>query len=582
MKLPIADARAVRAEVRRSLAGQGGPLAAVVTTMVIGAALGLVAPWALGRMVDVVIEEGASDRIWVLGIVMVCAALGFAGFTALGVVLSSRLFETALARLRERMFATSLSLPLERVERAGSGDLLSRATDDVDEVSSAIENVVPALSTSLFTVILTAVGLTALDWRFLGALVLVVPIYVLAVRWYLRHAPGIYAAERAAMGLRAQQVLGSIRGLRTVHEFDLAPKLSSRIGFHSWEVVRWTMRARIVQNRFYGRLNTAQFVAMAALLVIGYFLVGADALTVGATTTAMLFFLRLFDPIDALLLVIDELQSALASLARIVGVIEIGDGVLSTREESIALPAAGVLEARQVSFGYSASSPVLDEVDISIAIGETVALVGSSGAGKSTLAALLAGVFSPDRGRVNFGSVSLLDAPEVQRAQRIVLVSQEVHVFTGTLREDLALADPDADDAAMESALGKVLAGDWFDLLPDGLDTRVGDGGHRLTPMQAQQLALARVVLLDPPVVILDEATADAGSAGASLLERSAEAAIEGRSALIVAHRLSQARRADRIMLMDKGQIIETGSHDYLLQRAGRYAELWAAWSRHR
>lgn len=582
MKLPIADARAVRAEVRRLLAGQGGPLAAVVTTMVIGAALGLVAPWALGRMVDVVIDEAASDRIWMLGIVMVCAALGFAGFTALGVVLSSRLFETALARLRERMFATSLSLPIERVERAGSGDLLSRATDDVDEVSSAIENVVPALSTSLFTVILTAVGLTALDWRFLGALVLVVPIYVLAVRWYLRHAPGIYAAERAAMGLRAQQVLGSIRGLRTVHEFDLAPKLSSHIGFHSWEVVRWTMRARIVQNRFYGRLNTAQFVAMAALLVIGYFLVGADALTVGATTTAMLLFLRLFDPIDALLLVIDELQSALASLARIVGVIDLGDAVLATREESIALPATGVLEARHMSFGYSASSPVLDEVDISIAIGETVALVGSSGAGKSTLAALLAGVFSPDRGRVSFGSVSLLDAPEVQRAQRIVLVSQEVHVFTGTLREDLALADPNADDAAMESALGKVLAGDWFDLLPDGLDTRVGDGGHRLTPMQAQQLALARVVLLDPPVVILDEATADAGSAGASLLERSAEAAIEGRSALIVAHRLSQARRANRIMLMDKGKIVESGTHEYLLQRAGRYAELWAAWSRHR
>ncbi len=582
MKLPIADAHAVRAEVRRSLAGQGGPLVAVVTTMVIGAALGLVAPWALGRMVDVVIDGGGSDRIWMLGTVMVCAALGFAGFTALGVVLSSRLFETALARLRERMFATSLSLPLERVERAGSGDLLSRATDDVDEVSSAIENVVPALSTSLFTVILTAVGLTALDWRFLGALVLVVPIYVFAVRWYLRHAPGIYAAERAAMGLRAQQVLGSIRGLRTVHEFDLAPKLSSRIGFHSWEVVRWTMRARIVQNRFYGRLNTAQFVAMAALLVIGYFLVGADALTVGATTTAMLFFLRLFDPIDALLLVIDELQSALASLARIVGVIDLGDAVLATGEEPIALPATGVLEARHVSFGYSASSPVLEKVDISIAIGETVALVGSSGAGKSTLAALLAGVFSPDRGQVNFGSVSLLDAPEAQRAQRIVLVSQEVHVFTGTLREDLALANPNADDAAMESALGKVLAGDWFDLLPEGLDTRVGDGGHRLTPMQAQQLALARVVLLDPPVVILDEATADAGSAGASLLERSAEAAIEGRSALIVAHRLSQARRADRIMLMDKGQIIEAGSHEYLLQRAGRYAELWAAWSRHR
>ncbi len=291
--------------------------------MVVGAALGLVAPWALGRMVDTVIDGNGTGRIWLLGAAMIGAALAFAGFTALGVILSSRLFEMILARLRERMFTTSLSLPLERVEAAGSGDLVSRATDDVEEVSRAISTVVPALSTSLFTVVLTAVGLTALDWRFLAVLVVALPIYVFAVRWYLRKAPAIYAAERVAMGLRAQQVLGGVHGLRTVHAYDLSPRLADRIGSHSWEVVRWSMRARIVQNRFYGRLNSGQFVVMAGLLVAGYLLVGADALTVGATTTAMLLFLRLFAPIDDLLLVIDELQSALASLARIVGVIEV-------------------------------------------------------------------------------------------------------------------------------------------------------------------------------------------------------------------------------------------------------------------
>nr|WP_294637752.1 ABC transporter ATP-binding protein [uncultured Rhodococcus sp.] len=574
-RMPIADSRSVVREIRGALVGQGTRLVAVVATMIVGAALGLVAPWVLGRMVDAVIGGAGVGEIWQLGAVMGVAALGFAGFTALGVVLSSRLFETVLARLRERMFRASLALPLERVEVSGTGDLVSRATDDVEEVSTAINTAVPALSTSLFTVVLTAVGLTALDWRFLGALVLIVPVYALAVRWYLRNAPGIYAAERAAMGQRAQHVLGAVRGLRTVHAYDMSPLLAARVGQHSWEVVRWTMRARIVQNRFYGRLNSAQFLGMASLLVIGYFLVGAEALTVGATTTAMLFFLRLFAPIEDLLLVIDELQSALASLARIVGVIQAEPAA----EVRVELPARGVLVARDITFGYTPDRPVLRGVDITVEPGESVALVGSSGAGKTTLAAVLAGVRSPDVGRVQFGSVDLTGVDDSTRAQRITLVTQEVHVFAGTLREDLSMAAPGASDDDMKAALRAVLAADWFELLPDGLDTVVGDGGHQLTPMQAQQVALARVVLIDPPVVILDEATADAGSAGASLLESAAEAALADRSALIVAHRLGQARRADRILLMDNGLIVEQGSHEDLVSLGGRYAQLWTAWS---
>lgn len=584
-KFPIADARSVLHEIRRALRGQGTRLITVVATMVVGAALGLVPPWALGRMVDAVIDGNGTGRIWLLGAAMIGAALAFAGFTALGVIFSSRLFETILARLRERMFTTSLSLPLERVEAAGSGDLVSRATDDVEEVSRAISTVVPALSTSLFTVLLTAVGLTALDWRFLAVLVVALPIYVFAVRWYLRKAPAIYAAERAAMGLRAQQVLGGVRGLRTVHAYDLSPRLADRIGSHSWEVVRWSMRARIVQNRFYGRLNSGQFVVMAGLLVAGYLLVGADALTVGATTTAMLLFLRLFAPIDDLLLVIDELQSALASLARIVGVIEVRQAEESEGDEGASasrLPARGALAVRNVTFGYAPGRDVIRGIDLDVAPGEIVAVVGSSGAGKSTLAALLAGVRTPDSGAIRFGGVDIVDVPETERAQRITLVTQEVHVFAGSLRDDLALANPAADDAAMEAALRTVLADDWLDLLPDGLDTVVGDAGHQLTPLQAQQLALARLVLADPPMVILDEATADAGSAGASLLERAARAALDGRSALVVAHRLGQTRDADRILLMENGKITEQGTHEQLIARGGRYCALWDAWSMHR
>jgi len=321
---------------------------------------------------------------------------------------------------------------------------------------------------------------------------------------------------------------------------------------------------------------------MAALLVIGYVLVGSDAVTVGATTTAMLFFLRVFEPIENLLLVIDELQSALASLARIVGVIGIGDGVGDEPLADTTISGAPVLSASSITFGYSSARDVFSNIDFRLEPGETVALVGTSGAGKSTLAAVLAGVRTPTRGGVRLGGVDLADIPDHRRARHITLVTQEVHVFTGTLRDDLALADPRSDDAGKEAALRTVHAGAWFDLLPDGLDTLVGDAGHSLTPLQAQQLALARLVLVDPPVAVLDEATAEAGSAGAFVLQRSARAALAGRSALIVAHRLEQARHADRILLMDNGKIIEEGTHETLVARGGSYARLWAAWNRHR
>lgn len=576
-----ADARGTVRVARSVFAGKGRMACGVFVVLVIGAAAGLVTPWAMGRSVDVVLEGGdLTDIAWLAG-TMVAGVIVFAALSGLGLMLTSQLFETGLARLRERMLAAAMRLPLARIESAGSGDLVSRATDDVAQVSSAIREAAPAISGALFTVVLTMFGLAVLDWRFLIVLIVVLPVHYLGARMYTRDAPPIYQQSRVAMGERAHHVLGGIRGLPTVHAFDLGPSLAGPIDEHSWWVARWELRARIVVNRLFGRVNLAEFLGMASILFVGFLLVDNDAITVGVTTTAMLFFLRLFGPLGQLLMVMDSLQSGLASLSRIAGLIEECEEFEDAdREPRVAAqPTGRELVARDVHFGYDTGPEIVHGVDLTIGDGEHVALVGASGAGKTTFAAVLAGVHPASAGTVTFGGVPIGELGDERRTREVALVTQEVHVFSGSVRDDLRMAAPDAADGTLVEVLERVGAHGWVSRLPSGLDTEVGSGGHVLTPMQEQQLALARLILLDPALVILDEATADAGSAGADELEASAEEALRGRSALIVAHRLSQAARADRIVLMDDGRIVEQGSHDDLVARGGRYARLWAAWS---
>ena len=247
-------------------------------------------------------------------------------------------------------------------------------------------------------------------------------------------------------------------------------------------------------------------------------------------------------------------------------------------------PADASIRLEQVSHAYTTDEDgnariILHPLDLEIAPGETVSLVGASGAGKSTLAAILAGTLEPRHGRVLHGGADLAHADLEAVRSHASIVSQDVHVFRGTLREDLQLAAPRADDHALRAALRRVDALAWVDRLPKGLDTEVGEKGARLTAEQSQQLALARVVLQDPSVLILDEATADEGSSGARVLERAALEVARGRTTIIVAHRLSQAKVADRILVMADGAVVEQGTHEQLVALGGRYAQLWEAWT---
>jgi ATP-binding cassette subfamily C protein len=538
-------------------------LAATAVLGIASTAVGLIGPVAIGILVDRVVADTA-DLATVLTVTVAMAfsaVLGAAG-TAVTIVLATRTYHAILATLRERLIGRALSLPQHLVESAGTGDLISRSSDDVTAVADAAPAVIPVLAMSAFTIVVSLGGLAVLEWPYAAAFVVVLPVHVLALRWYLRTAPRVYRAEREAMSARAQQIVESQRGHATVLGFGLADGRHRAVMAASWSVAIQALRARTVRSMLIARLNLAECLSLSSVLIVGFVLIRHGHSTVGGATTAMLLTLRLLGPVNELMFVIDTIQSALASLNRMVGVVAIPKPADAPKKPA---DLRATVALRDVAFRYEDGPRVLDGITLDMAAGEHVAVVGASGAGKTTLAAVIAGIHPPESGTV-------------ARPDRTVVVTQDVHVFATTLRENLTLAAPEATDRDILSALDRTGVAALLDLLPDGLDTMIGAGGRSLTDAQAQQIALARVVLADPELAIFDEATAEAGSRHADLLDRAAEAALAGRTGLVIAHRLSQAAESDRIVVMERGRLIETGTHEDLVRKGGAYAVLWRAW----
>lgn len=573
-QLPVASLATVRGHTAALIRHHRRPLAGVLGWHALAALTALAAPWVIGQLVEEVTHARRADRVTHLLVLLGVALVVQTVLTWLARRAAFVLAETVFARVREEFVASAVRLPLSLLERAGTGDLVARTTGDVEALAFVVRTGLPQLLVAGTTIV--AIVVTALWTAPAAVLAFVVAPVILAVplRVYLRRALPGYRWERATYAALAGVAAETVHGLGTL---DALGRMPARGAAYREALARaeaaehWTLRIRM---RFFPWCDVAFGALVAATALWAGWLSFEGVIGVGAAVAVTLYAQQLIDPIGEVVGWLDEIQVAATGYARLLGVGE----VPPDREPSGLLPAGDDLEVADVSYAYRAGHDVLHSVSLALRPGERLAIVGPSGAGKTTLGRLLAGIDAPSRGRVTCGGVPLVDLDLPTLRGEVALVTQEHHVFVGTVADNLRLPRPSAGDAEVYAALSAVDADGWVRALPEGLATRVGSGAHPLSEAQAQQLALARLVLADPHTLVLDEATSLLDPRAARHLERSLAAVVAGRTVVAIAHRLHTAHDADRVCVMADGRIEELGTHAELIAAGGSYAALWRSW----
>jgi ATP-binding cassette, subfamily B, bacterial len=576
-KLDRVAARRVLRRTAQLLRPQAGRVAGALAMVVLWSGTVLAGPYLVRYGIDHGINEGDAGalNVAVIGYVVV-AVLAYIT-NRIQITLISRVGEDFLRRLRIRVFDHLQRLSMPFYDRSKAGVLVSRMTSDVDSLAELIQLGLAMFVSNALLLVVSVIVLTSVSWQLMLVCTVALPPVILASIKFQRDSNDAYLDVRDRIGSTLSHLQEGIAGVRVVQAFAREDVEVGRFEEGNRELYDSHMRSVAISAWYLPVIELAGWGTTALALGIGGWWVHEGTLTVGTVAFFVLTLSNLFEPVQQLSQLFNMVQSAGAGLHKLYELLDTPVNV-PERPGAIDLAGAGDIEVDRVSFAYGDGPTVLRDVSLRIPTGTRLALVGPTGAGKSTLAKLVARLYDPTSGSVRLGGVDLRDATLASLRGRIVVIPQEGFLFNGSIRDNVRLARADASDAEVGDALRAVGAYERFAALPDGLDTEVRERGSRLSAGEKQLVSLARAALADPAVLVLDEATSSLDPGTEVLVESAVDRLLEGRTVVVIAHRLSTSERADVVGVVDGGELVEVGTHADLVAAGGRYASLYATW----